>query len=833
MIDYIPILLLILPLLSALLIWCNKEEKNAGLISIICAFLIFIFTIFAYSKIMIEKNIIIFNLPVFVYGLELAIDGLSFLFLLITTLIWFLSMIFAKAYMEHEHNKKRYYFFSLLTLACNLGVLMGRDLFTIFIFFELMGMLSYILIVHTEKEEAFQAGKKYISMTILGGLCLLMGIFLYFQISGTLDIYSFSDSSSTPFLKSITLITLLIGFGVKAGMLPLHVWLPDAHPAAPTPASAVLSGVMIKVGAYGIIRVTQLPLFTSTRDLFQSQMGYFIIWIGIATMFVGVVLALLQSNAKRLLAYHSVSQMGYILMGIGCASYLGSKGAIGIAGSVFHILNHALFKSALFFAAGAVYLQTHEYNLYNLGGLSRKMPYLALFTVIAACGIGGIPVFNGYISKTLLHHAIVESYEVRHDQYLKIAEIIFMITSMGTLCSFIKFAGLTFFGKPHRDINDLKEPSFLLNLSPAILSACIIFIGICNQFFIKNFIIPSIERFYKPEMLEVFKHVNFCNTHSLSGVLPAIIGGPLLFIIGMKSGLFHLHIPAPIGFDFWYKKLADAGECIVYSGYNTYKKCENYIKSNLRNDLHSTFETYNNIFGQHQYVTPEGTYISNSINNSIETLYVKLSAIYHDEIYDCISYDFKNMYIKLSAIYHDEIYNYISYDIKNIFKTYYMKLRTIYHDEINKIEQILYNAFKKIEANIIELDIKRIEWYEYTKLRLACFILKKWLIPLVDTYHPDVNIEDLKSTGKNIESLFNLKEKIDNMRSLHHYKDSMSFLEIESMLEEKSKILSAQKDIYTTAAQNMLQYYTSDISIGIFVIIIIIAIYFVLVLLKI
>ncbi|MBI4652004.1 proton-conducting membrane transporter, partial [Candidatus Desantisbacteria bacterium] len=456
--------------------------------------------------------------------------------------------------------------FSLLALMTNLGVVMGKDLFTIFIFFELMGILSYVLIIHTEKEEAFHAGKKYLIMTITGGLILLAGIFIYFNLTGTLDLYAHTITyTSKNTFRIFAAFFLITGFGVKAGMVPLHVWLPDANPAAPTPASAILSGVMIKAGAYGILRVTQLPFFSRAKE-FSFYMSYTVIWVGIITMFVGVILALLQSNAKRLLAYHSISQMGYILMGIGCAVYLGTKGAIGLAGSVYHIINHALFKSSLFFAAGAVYLQTKENNLYNLGGLRKKMPYLTVFTIIAACGISGIPLFNGYISKTILHHAIIESYNLKHDIWLKAAEIIFIITSAGTVCSFIKFTGLTFFGTSKLTI-EIKEPPFWINLPPVILAITIIFLGLFPNYSINNFFLPVLDRYYNLEELSLLKHLSFWDMHNLSGIIIPVAGGTIVFLMGMRFGLFHLHIPAQIGFDFWYLKIAILFENIIYKGY--------------------------------------------------------------------------------------------------------------------------------------------------------------------------------------------------------------------------------------------------------------------------
>ncbi|MBI5208328.1 MAG: hypothetical protein HY934_11155 [Candidatus Firestonebacteria bacterium] len=869
MINYIPIILLLLPIVGAILTWtCKKEDKISGAISLSITAFVLIFAFYMYREVITESKIIISYLPVFIYGLGLSIDGLSALFVLITSFIWFLSTVFAQKYMDHEHNKRRYYIFSLLTLSSNLGVLMGKDLFTIFVFFELLGMFSYMLIIHTEKEDALFAGKKYLCMTIIGGLSLLFGTFLYFKLTGTMDIYAYVNPSDSTLYKSITAIALITGFGVKAGMIPLHIWLPDAHPAAPTPASSILSGVMIKAGAYGIIRVIQLSLFNSPKQMFSTYMGYTIIWIGIVTMFVGVTLALLQSNAKRLLAYHSISQMGYILMGIGCALYLGNKGGIGITGSVYHIINHALFKASLFFAAGAVFLQMHDYNLYNLGGLYRKMPLLTIFTIVAACGIGGVPLFNGYISKTILHHAILESYHLKNDVWLKAAEIIFVITSTGTACSFIKFTGLTFFGTPfashepqvlNQELRkNVSEPSFLLNLPSAILAVIIISLGIFPQYFLNYSILPILKEYYRPEMLTFIKHLTFWDSHNLSGVIIPIFGGFAVFFAGMKFGLFHLHIPSFIGFDFWYHKLAQTGENTIFKGYNIYKKFEINFNESISNFYYNNIKT---IYLQYIAFTFEiKESLSDFYYDNLKTIYLQYIA-FTFEIKESLS-DF--YYNNLKTIYFQYIA--FTYEIKDIINSQYQfacagiadfpqkifspssqvhlpsfadiiilykNLCIYYNQKIDELIQYFYILFKKTECMVLELDMKKIELYEHIKLKTGYFILQRWAIPIIKNYYPEADMKNINDIGHNLESLFDLKEKINKMRILHNSPNEYSFLEVESILEEKSKALFKGREIYLKATQRMLQYYTSDISFGVFLIIIIISIYFFLVVFKI
>ncbi|MDI6889305.1 MAG: complex I subunit 5 family protein, partial [Methanocellales archaeon] len=253
---------------------------------------------------------------------------------------------------------------------------MAGDLFTLYIFFELLAVFSYVLVIHEETPEAMAAGRKYLFIGIAGGLCLLAAIFLLYHYSGTLEITSLAQEiEGIGYLRYLICALMLIGFGAKAGMFPVHVWLPDAHPVAPTPASALLSGVMIKAGAYGIFRTVNMiftpfaevaehgaaseiahaPLAHATTAATEhgasiaenavehgaaviehattwvttANIGYVVIWIGVITMFMAVILALMQENSKRMLAYHSISQMGYIILGAGCAAYLGEKGVLG------------------------------------------------------------------------------------------------------------------------------------------------------------------------------------------------------------------------------------------------------------------------------------------------------------------------------------------------------------------------------------------------------------------------------------------------------------------------------------------------------------------------
>jgi len=370
------------------------------------------------------------------WGISFRIDMLGFILLLITSVVWFLVMVYAHQYMKRERHHARFFFFMGLSYAAVLGMAMAGDLFTMFLFFESLTFASYMLVVHGQTKESYAAGYALIFMGILGGLLIFEAMVYLQQYVGTLAFESVLETLVPKgYVRYRIMGFLIAGFSVKAGMAPVHVWLTRSHPVAPTPASALLSGVMIKVGSFAVLRVATSFFFPvpgilySTTDpiwLTSKNVGLLIIWVGVATMAYGIFYALIQSNIKRMLAYSSISQMGFIFLGIGVALYLSSYGAMGYAGALYHMFNHGLYKSLLFMTAGAVYLQTKELDMYKLGGLWRKMPITAALSLIASFGIAGVPLFNGFASKSVLHHAIVEAYEYGSPSF-QIAEWLFII----------------------------------------------------------------------------------------------------------------------------------------------------------------------------------------------------------------------------------------------------------------------------------------------------------------------------------------------------------------------------------------------------------------------
>lgn len=334
-------------------------------------------------------------------GLNFTIDGFRVLYAAITCFMWMCTSLFSKEYFAHYRNRNRYYLFWLLTLGATTGIFLSADLYTTFIFFEIMSISSYVWVAHDETGASLRAAETYLAVAIIGGLTLLMGLFLLYHQTGTLAISELYEACQG---KNVypACICMLVGFGAKAGAFPLQIWLPKAHPVAPAPASALLSGILTKTGIFGVLVISCQIL------LHDAKWGGFVLIIGLITMFLGALLAVFSIDFKRTLACSSVSQIGFILIGVGMQGLLGEHNEIAIRGTVLHMVNHSLFKLVLFMAAGVIYMNIHKLNLNEIRGFGRKKPLLKFIYLMGALGIGGVPLWSGYISKTLLHESMVE-----------------------------------------------------------------------------------------------------------------------------------------------------------------------------------------------------------------------------------------------------------------------------------------------------------------------------------------------------------------------------------------------------------------------------------------
>jgi len=414
------------------------------------------------------------------FGLYFKADGFRGLYLTVASLLWFLSSVFCKSYFaSHYRNRNRFFFFFLLTLGAVCGIFLSDDLFTLFIFFEIMSFTSYVWVAHDETPDAMRAAGTYLGISVIGGLSILMGLFLLYSEVGTL---SFDAIKNVEINRKIIAsgLTMLVGFGAKAGMLPLHVWLPKAHPIAPAPSSALLSGILTKTGIFGIIVLTS-RLFIGNR-----LWGSIIFWLGVATMLHGAILALVSVNIKRTLACSSMSQIGFILTGIGIFGLSDGEITAAISGTALYMVNHSLFKLLLFTAAGIVYTRTHSLSLDKIRGIGRNQPVFAALFAIGAVGISGVPFFSGFVSKTLIHEAITEfAAETGHFEF-KIAEWLFLFAGGMTFAYMTKLFVALFIEKGDGEgkCGKLSVGEYITLGVPAIL---IVVLGLLPGIYVNGF----------------------------------------------------------------------------------------------------------------------------------------------------------------------------------------------------------------------------------------------------------------------------------------------------------------------------------------------------------
>lgn len=388
--------------------------------------------------------------------LRFRLDGVGLLCSALAALLWAAATLHAGAALAAEAPRRalRYHATALVTLLAIVTVFTAADLLTLYVGFEWLGISAYLFVVHNGSSAADAAGKKYLVLTLAGGFAVLTGALLVQALGGGDLATPLPLDPDRAGIRLAAALCLLLGFAVKAGALGVHTWLPDAHSAAPASASALLSGVMLKAGAYGIVRTLAGLFGGDAAAVWPSQqaLGLLLLWWGVATMLVGVALALRQRHAKRLLAYSSVSQMGVVLAAIGAAAYLGDGGAVGWTGTVAHILTHGFAKGLLFLGVGAVISAAGSAEFDRLGGLARRLPWTFALLIIGAAALVGAPGTSGLVSKSVVHHAL--EYAAAHDlaqggrHALALAERLFTLTSIGTAAVLVKLLVLTFLGRP-------------------------------------------------------------------------------------------------------------------------------------------------------------------------------------------------------------------------------------------------------------------------------------------------------------------------------------------------------------------------------------------------
>jgi multicomponent Na+:H+ antiporter subunit D len=377
--------------------------------------------------------------------------------------------------MEQYTAKPKFFSLFLLMVAGMNGVVLSGDIFNMFVFLEIASISSYALVGFGCEHEELEASFKYMVLGSVASMFILFGVGLVYGMTGTLNLAYISETIQKMGFNNLLYFALamfIVGFGLKAALVPFHAWLPDAHPSAPAPISAMLSGVLIKaLGVYALVRII-FNVFGVNVTI-----SWILIILGVLSMVIGVFLAVGQWDFKRLLAYHSISQMGYVVLGVGIGAAVLAQGkdtawaSLAIIGGLFHLMNHSVFKSLLFLTSGSIEIATGTRQLKQLGGLAEKMPVTRAMCTIASAAIAGVPPFNGFWSKLLIVLAAVKA------QFYGLAAITVLV-SLVTLISFLKVQRYIFLGDLPENLNDTKESKGSMMWSMGILAFLCVLMGL-------------------------------------------------------------------------------------------------------------------------------------------------------------------------------------------------------------------------------------------------------------------------------------------------------------------------------------------------------------------
>jgi hydrogenase-4 component B len=420
-------------------------------------------------------------------NIELRVNAFSAFFLLIIGVIGLIVTIYAIGYVSEYRGRKSVSLLNagmLIFIMAMAGVVMAGSIFTFLIAWEVMSVISYFLVIYEhEKPEVQKAGLIYVIMTHIGTVFLTIAFFILHYYSGSYEFQQMNHIHLPQSAQSWVFICALIGFGTKAGLVPMHIWLPRAHPSAPSHISALMSGVMIKTAIYGFLLITMQ--FLQSGPLWW---GIAVIVIGGNTALFGVLHALGKIDQKQMLAYSSIENMGLMFMGIGIALMFLSKGqsllaSFALLAVLYHLINHALFKSLLFMGAGAVLMECHTKNMNLLGGLIRRMPWTALFMLIGSLSVAAMPPMNGFISEWMLFQSIftLGFFGNSIAMHLFGALMIAVLAMVGALVAFlfIRFFSMTFLALPRSNMAEqAHEVPRPMLIGMGILSAACILLGV-------------------------------------------------------------------------------------------------------------------------------------------------------------------------------------------------------------------------------------------------------------------------------------------------------------------------------------------------------------------
>lgn len=406
--------------------------------------------------------------------LQLRVDAFGLLFGVLASTLWIATSFYSIGYVRglNEHAQTRYFFCFAIALSAAMGIAFAGNLLTLFVFYEILTMATYPLVAHKETPEAIKGGRKYLAYTLTAGVVILLTLAIIYRLTGTLDFKpgGFLAGHASADMLRLLFIALILGFGVKAAIMPIHEWLPTAM-VAPTPVSALLHAVaVVKAGVFGVLRVILYvfgPNLLYNMDLWLI-LAYFVSF----TILCSAILALVQDNLKRRLAFSTINNLSIIILGAALLSHSGIKGGM------LHIANHGFMKITLFFVAGAIYVKTHKENISELDGLGRQMPLTFGSFTIGAMGLAGVPSTCGFISKLYLCLGSLEAREI-------IFLFIFLASALLDVAFFFPIVINSFFKKPKENSVPHFDEAPMFMVIPLMVTAIIsVILGIFpNAFF--------------------------------------------------------------------------------------------------------------------------------------------------------------------------------------------------------------------------------------------------------------------------------------------------------------------------------------------------------------
>ncbi len=455
-------------------------------------------------------------------GIGYEVDQLSLFFAMLISFVLTMSMIYSLRYLDRDDTLDRYYTLNLMLGGALLGIVMTGDIFNMFIMIEIMTFTAAALTAFRNKKAiSVEAGFKYLVLGSVGSGFILSGVAVLYGVAHTLNMAQLSTVLSQDRNPSTLFAFALMfsGYALKSFLMPFHTPVPDAYSAAPASIGMLHSGSLNKCGIYALIRLTYILFRVMGLPAVQTMM----VLIGSVTMFVAVTMALAQHDFKRLLAFHSISQMGYVVTALGLGT------AIGLTGGLFHAINHSMFKGLLFLCAGAVYYAAGTTDLDRLGGLSKKMPWTTCCFIVGAFSISGIPPFNGFASKWMIYQATYQKAVTTGNIGYALVTVIAVVVSVMTLASFIKVTQAVFFGQERPQLSAVREVPALMRVPMVIMSLICVLFGTCYNLVNDFLLYPAVYA--------------TLNTH---GYVDAMMGQNYAAASGMPFVKYE-----PVQFSFW------------------------------------------------------------------------------------------------------------------------------------------------------------------------------------------------------------------------------------------------------------------------------------------